>query len=191
MTSWDSSVGFHINYSKLSCISHSPSARQHTHTHTRAVLHVWTQRRHIQSQCPCLKCSTLRDLYPFSIPHPEFITITYKHTYSRIHHTHLHYLTGYIFFSFMEAPIWLLMTFISLPLSFSAFLPALFVFHVSDTVLTDTPTLCFLRCYFPLCHTHSNTWLHFSLLRVLSSSLPSCPPFYLSLFSHYSLSLIH
>lgn len=32
------------------------------------------------SQRPCLKFNTLGDLYPISIPHPEFITATHTHT---------------------------------------------------------------------------------------------------------------
>lgn len=154
-----------------------------THTHTfRAISGAAATGR-----CPCLKFTTLRDLYPFSIPQPEFITVTHSHTpiiifiiFAAPATTLLHYLN---LFS-RGAPIWLLMTFISRPLSSSSTFSRLYLFFLSLTqcVFSDTPTFLLPGSYFPL----SNSLLHFFffssqiLYCIVSHALPhfsSPPPF--------------
>lgn len=213
MTSWDSSVSFHINYSRLdSQISHSPSTQEHTRTHTH--LCVDPQETHTLAhafraisgaaatgRCPCLKFTTLRDLYPFSIPQPEFITVTHSHTPIIIFiilaapaTTLLHYLN---LFS-RGAPIWLLMTFISRPLSSSSTFYRLYLFFLSLTVCVRGHAHLFVPCLlFSFVKLFASFLLFFfltySFLHCFSCPPPFliCPPFYLSLFSHYSLSLCH
>lgn len=185
MTSRDSSVSFHINYSRPDCISHSLAASAQSHPHTHTYTH--PQRSAATGRCPCLKFNTLRDLYPFSIPHPEFITVT--HTYTPI----IIFIilagaspTSLPKFLSKGAPIWLLMTFISLPLSLPRSTYCIPFSSPSHCVCSQTcPLFVFPLIFLSVTHIQTLCFMSLYLSRILSCTVSRAFPSFLPLFFNF------
>lgn len=188
MTSWDSSVSFHINYSELSRISRSPSAQQHTHTCRTS--RVDTKKAHSEP------------VSLFEIQHSQGpISLVSSASWIHYHHTNTPIVVFIILTSTTSLP-----TFFFLPREpqYGCWWPSLVSLFLSPPRFTCSV------CFPSLSHCadeHAHSLFSVLLLSSLSHSFkhlvsflpfarsffqPSLlSPFYLSLFSHYSLSLIH